>query len=44
LLSQDGDHQAGLVGTRTEQAESTVAFFRDLLGLRPALDSRTFGC
>ena len=25
----------GWVGTRTEQAEATVAFFRDVLGLRP---------
>jgi catechol 2,3-dioxygenase-like lactoylglutathione lyase family enzyme len=30
------------VGTRTENAESTVAFFRDLLGLSPEDDGSDF--
>ncbi len=30
------------VGTRTGQAETTAAFFRDLLGLRPVLQRQDF--
>ncbi len=30
------------VGTRTDRAEQTVAFFRDLLGLRPAVELDDF--
>ena len=32
------------VGTRTDRAEQTVAFFRDLLGLRRPWSWRTSGC
>ena len=42
LRSLNGDHQAGLGRHPTEQAEPTVAFFRDLLGLRPALQLQDF--
>jgi catechol 2,3-dioxygenase-like lactoylglutathione lyase family enzyme len=32
----------GWVGTRTEQAAATVAFFRDVLGLRPMTEQQGF--
>ena len=32
----------GWVGTRTERAEQTVAFFRGVLGLRPELQQQGF--
>ena len=32
------------VGTRTDNAEPTVAFFHDVLGLRLELDRPGFGC
>jgi catechol 2,3-dioxygenase-like lactoylglutathione lyase family enzyme len=32
----------GWVGTRTERAEQTVAFFRDVLGLRPEHQQQDF--
>jgi catechol 2,3-dioxygenase-like lactoylglutathione lyase family enzyme len=32
------------VGSRTENAAATVAFFREVLGLRLELDLPGFGC
>jgi predicted enzyme related to lactoylglutathione lyase len=36
--SPSADHQAGWVGTRTDNAEPTVAFFREVFGLLLELD------